>query len=258
MTLTIPQIGTRLADAGRLTSRPLCISGSDTVPKGAVPAPSLDRCLAKAITTAAFNPDTPPLYLGHGVLEGCCPAGIAHTGFGEQSRESRFFISTGSPGIAGGNALYLKADPDLVDASRLSAGEIRPIWEYLVIRPAENYPADAPEPRSLLLFAQAEPARNLCALAHFGTADIFGTVVIPWGPACSTFVTYPAGLSEKAPKNAIFIGPTDPSVNLWFPREAVALGIPMEIARRMAEEVPASFIGKRPTMAYPERRVYLR
>jgi hypothetical protein len=258
MTLTIPQIGARLAEAGRLTSRPLCIAGSDAVPKGAVPAPSVDRCLAKAIATVAINPNTPPIYLGPGALEGCCPSGIAFTGFGEQSRDSRFFISTGSPGVAGGSALYLKADPEMVDASRLAAGEIRPIWEYLVVRPAEAYPADAPEPRSLLLFAQSEPARNLCALAHFGTPDVFGAAVVPWGAACASFVTYPAGLAEKAPRNAIFVGPTDASVNLWFPREAVSLGIPMDIARRMAEQVPASFIGKRAGMAYPERRVYLK
>ena len=47
-------------------------------------------------------------------------------------------------------------------------------------------------------------------------------------------------------------------MDLWFPRDAVSLGIPMEVARKMAEEVPASFIGKRAGMAYPERRVYLK
>ena len=206
----------------------------------------------------AINPNTPPVYLGPGALEGCCPSGIAYTGFGEQNRDSRFFISTGSPAVAGGNALHLKADPDLVDASRLAMGEIRPIWEFLVVRPAEKYPPDAPEPRSLLLFAQAEPARVLCALAHFGTADVFGAAVVPWGAACTTFITYPAGLAEKAPRNAVILGPTDASVNRWFPREMVALGIPMEVARRMADEVPSSFVGKRPGMAYPERRVYLK
>lgn len=258
MTLTVPQVGAKLAEAGRLTSRPLCIAGSDAVPKGAVAAPSVDRCLAKAIATLAFNPNTPPLYLGAGALEGCCPSGLAYTGFGEPNPDSRFFISSGSPGVAGGNALYLKASPDIVDASKHAVGEIRPIWEYLVVRPAENYPADAPEPRSMLLFPQAEPARVLCALAHFGSADVFGAVLVPWGAACTTFITYPAGLAEKAPRNAVFLGPTDASVDLWFPRDAVALGIPMDIARRMADEVPASFIGKRPGMAYPERRVYLK
>ena len=98
----------------------------------------------------------------------------------------------------------------------------------------------------------------LSALAHFGTADVFGSVLVPWGAACTSFVTYPAGLAEKAPKNAVFLGPTEVSVNLWFPRDAVSLGIPMDIARRMAEEVPESFIRKKPGMAYPERRVYLK
>jgi hypothetical protein len=258
MTLTVSQVGARLAEAGRLTGRPLCIAGSDTVPKGAVPAPSIDRCLAKAIAAVAEKPNTPAIYLGPGALEGCCPSGIAYAGFGEQSRDSRFFISTGSKDVAGGNALFLKASPEIVDASRLAVGEIRPIWEYLVVRPTENYPADAPEPRSMLLFAQAEPARVLCALAHFGTADVFGAVLAPWGAACASFITYPAGLAEKAPPDAVILGPTDASVNLWFPRDAVSLGIPMGVARRMAEQVPASFIGKRAGMAYPERRVYLK
>jgi hypothetical protein len=258
MTLSVSQVGARLAEAGRLTGRPLAIAGSDTIPRGAVPAPSVDRCLAKAIAAVAEKPGTPPIYLGPGALEGCCPSGIAYAGFGGQNRDARFFISTGSPGIAGGMALNLKAAPELVDESRFAVGEIRPIWNYLVVRPTEGYPADAPEPRSILLIAQAEPARVLCALTHFGTADVFGAALAPWGAACASFVTYPAGLAEKAPRDAVILGPTDASVNLWFPRDAVSLGIPMEVARRMAEDMPSSFIGKRPGMAYPERRVYLK
>jgi len=98
MTLTIPQVGARLAEAGRLTSRPLCIAGADHVPKGAVPSPSVDRCVAKAIATLAFNPNTPPLYLGPGALEGCCPSGIAFTGFGSRARTRGSSSPRGRPG----------------------------------------------------------------------------------------------------------------------------------------------------------------
>ncbi len=111
MTLTIPQIGARLAEAGRLTSRPLCIAGSDAIPKGAVPAPSIDRCLAKAILSVAVNPDTPPIYLGHDALEGCCPQGSPTRGSASRAGIRGSSSPRDRPDVAGGMALNLKARP---------------------------------------------------------------------------------------------------------------------------------------------------
>jgi len=59
---------------------------------------------------------------------------------------------------------------------------------------------------------------------------------------------------EKAPKNCIIIGPTDPTGNYWFPQNYLSMGIPFEIAIRMARDLDDSFILKRPEVAYPIKR----
>jgi hypothetical protein len=65
-------------------------------------------------------------------------------------------------------------------------------------------------------------------------------------------------MAEKAPKKAVFTGPTDPTGNIWFPPELMAMGIPIEKAIEMASNVDESFIGKRAKIAYPERRAELK
>jgi hypothetical protein len=77
---------------------------------------------------------------------------------------------------------------------------------------------------------------------------------MPFGPACSTFVTYPAGMAEKAPKETAFVGPVDPTGNSWFPPEYMAIGIPFEIAARMHQDLEDSFAVKRPEVAFPKIR----
>lgn len=100
--------------------------------------------------------------------------------------------------------------------------------------------------------------RNLSGLAMFTEFEQFAGVVTPGGPSCATFITYPAGMAEKAPKNAVFTGPTDPTGNIWFPPELMAAGIPIVKVRQMAEAMDDSFIVKRAKVAYPDRRVELK
>lgn len=61
-------------------------------------------------------------------------------------------------------------------------------------------------------------------------------------------------MAEKAPKDAAFVGPVDPTGNEWFPEDMMAIGLPIAIARRMCDACGASFISKRPKVAYPEKR----
>jgi len=70
----------------------------------------------------------------------------------------------------------------------------------------------------------------------------------------SNFVTYPAGMAEKAPKKIAFVGPVDPTENIWFPPEYIAIGIPRDIAKRMHEDLEDSFAAKRPEVANPKIR----
>ena len=65
--------------------------------------------------------------------------------------------------------------------------------------------------------------------------------------------SYPTGLINKD-KNNVILGPTDPTGNYWFPPNYLSLGIPIEIAKRMANDVDDSFIVKRPEIAFPSKR----
>jgi hypothetical protein len=58
---SVPELGKKLAEAGRLKLRPLCVYGTDTVPPGAVPSHAVDRCIAKAIYSSALHEQMPPV-----------------------------------------------------------------------------------------------------------------------------------------------------------------------------------------------------
>ncbi len=59
--------------AGRLKLRPLCVYGTDEIPQGAMSSYAIDRCIAKAVFTAALYAETPPLYVDANHVQ-CCPA----------------------------------------------------------------------------------------------------------------------------------------------------------------------------------------
>lgn len=70
--LGIQDLGKKLVIAGRLKLRPLCVYGTDEIPQGALPSLTIDRCIAKAVYTAALFAEMPPLYLDAS-QEQCCP-----------------------------------------------------------------------------------------------------------------------------------------------------------------------------------------
>lgn len=94
------------------------------------------------------------------------------------------------------------------------------------------------------------------ALVHFDRDDPFSPVIAPWGSACSTYITFPAGLAENTPPDTAFMGPQEPTLNRSLPPEMMALGIPAEMAMRMVKNLDASFVTRRPTVTFPnhERR----
>jgi hypothetical protein len=61
-------------------------------------------------------------------------------------------------------------------------------------------------------------------------------------------------MSAHAPLDALFMGPTDPTVNRFFPPDLMGVGIPIAVARRMCEPIEESFVVKRPAVPFPERR----
>ncbi len=255
-TLNILELGKRLSTAGRLKLRPLCVYGADEIPNNAVPSYKIDHCIAKAVYTSALFEDTPPLYM-EAAHEKCCPGGMVWTGLSEPHPMLKYFVTVGTPDFHGGAAEHLKASPELFEESMKRAGKITPPGKYIVIGPCTD--EISPETiRSIILFAGSEQIRNLCALAQFNSSDPFFKTLIPWGPTCATLITYPAGMAENAPEDSAYVGPTDPTGNLWLPPELMIMSIPAAVAQQMAADLEESFIGKRNRIAYPEKRTVIK
>ena len=233
-----------------MKSRPLCVYGSESIPDGAMPITSVDRCLARAIFMASLPEGESPLYFGKGAIAGGCPGGIGWTGYGRMAPVLDYFISYGKAEFRNGEAEYLKASPETVQKSKDAVGPITPLGTYTVIRPCDDLEAD-PGVKSIICFGNGEQIRNLCGMIHFRSTDTFNAVSAAWGPTCATLLTYPAGLAGKASKDSAYLGPMDPTGNCWFPEDHMALGIPLKLAIGIYEDFDSSFVAKRPHVAYP-------
>ena len=251
--LTIKEIGMKLAQAGKLQASPLCVYGSETVPKGATPIKRFNRCIANAIFTLSFHKEINSIYIGNEALEGCCPGGRAWFGFKDFELMLKYFLSTGSKDFRDGSSEFLIANPELAEKKLNSIGKITPLGKYIIIQKCDSLDEQDLKVKTFICFGKSEQIRNLCSLAYFGSEE-GSNIQIPWGPSCASFLSYPAGMVEKAPKNCIIIGPTDPTGNYWFPQNYLSMGIPFEIATRMAKDLDDSFISKRPEVAYPIKR----
>jgi hypothetical protein len=255
--LSISKIGSRLRQAGRLHTKPLCVYGSESIPKGVIPSTRISVCVARAIATLAFLEPTPPIFVAAEMPQTCCGGGLAHFGFTDFNPGIKYFVSTGSKNFRNGQAEFLRATPELVQENQESVGKITPLGKYVIIRPCADLTNSDPGVRSILCFGEAEQIRNMCSLVHFRSQDPFRDVLVPQGASCASFVSYAAGMAENAPKQAVFVGPCDPTGNAWFPPNYLSMAIPIQIAIRMSEDLENSFIIKRATVAYPEQRIKL-
>lgn len=245
-------VGKKIAAACRLLTEPLAVYGSDRIPQRAVQLPEVHRCIAAAMVKMATEKGVSAFYLGSDSKTGCCPGGLSHTGYITRPPAISFFVSTGRPGIPDAPAEYLKASPELVDRCFEGEGKIIPLGKYLVIRTCASVPDSVKWVKAISCFGNAEQIRNLSALVHFDRADPFSPVIVPWGPACATVVTYPAGMTEYAPAESAFLGPQDPTVNWVLSPDMMAIGLPIGVARRVAENIDESFIVKRQSVAFPD------
>lgn len=250
--MSIETIGRALAEAGRLEAVPLIVYGAKEPPEGAEPLAAIDRCVGKAIYTLAVE-EMPPAYIGPSAKAGCCPGGQAWLGLSPFAEMLKYFISTGTPKFRNGAAEYLKRCPELVDESMQVVGKISMPSENLVIQRTEGI-ATVNDCLCIILFGRAESVRNICTLQHFGTSEALSSVTVPWGPMCASLVTYASGMASGMPGESMILGPTDPTVNPWFPPDLVSISIPMHVASRMADDLERSFIEKRPEVAYPSAR----
>jgi len=210
----------------------------------------VDTPFAYSAQAATTSQSAQAVYIGEGGIGGNnTPKTIL-----EKTNTSIFWTcsSTGTKEFADGAAEYLKVSPEVAEESFKSIGKITPLGKYTVIQACEDLEED-PGVKSIVCFGTCEQIRNMCSLVYFRRTDMYA-VLAPFGPSCATLVTYPAGMGEKVPRNSVFIGPLDPTGNSWFPPNYMALGIPVQIARQMSQDLEESFIVKRPKTAYPDRR----
>ena len=245
------KIGARLKEAFRLTTRPLAVYGSEVLPPGIPPMTEVNRCFAASLYRMATGTVVSAIFVSADTSEGCCPGGLYHVGYIPIPDDIKYFVSTGRKDVRGGAAEYLKASPELVERCTVAAGPIHPPGKYLVVQACETLPDAGPAVRSLRCFGTGEQIRNMAALIHFDRDDPFSPVIVPWGSSCSTFITFPAGLAENTPRDTAFMGPQDPTQNYSLPPDMMALGIPADMAERMVKNLDASFIIRRPQVAFP-------
>jgi len=247
------EIGARLKAAFRLSTRPLAVYGSEVLLMSIPPMTEVNRCFAVSMYQMATGNEVSAIYVSADTSENCCLGGLYHVGYIQVPDDIKYFVSTGRKDVRGGAAEYLKADPQLVECCMLSAGPIHPLGKYLVVQACETLPDPGPTIRSLCCFGTAGKIRNMAALIHFDRDDPFSPVIVPWGSACSTYITFPAGLAAKTPRDTAFMGPQDPTQNHSLPPEMMAIGIPADMAARMVKNLDASFIIRRPQVAFPNR-----
>jgi len=248
-------VGRKIVSAFRLSTRPLAIYGSDDLPSGISPMNKINRCFAVSLFRMATGSELSAIYVSEDSKEGCCLGGLYHVGYIPVPEDIKFFVSTGRKDVRGGAAEYLKASPELVEHCNVVVGHIRPPGKYLIVQACDALPDPHPPILALCCFGNGEQIRNMAALIHFDRDNPFSPVIVPWGSACSTFITFPAGLAENTPKDTAFMGPQDPTQNHSLPPEMMALGIPSSIAIRMANNIEVSFISRRPQVAFPRHEL---
>ena len=243
--MSIRQIGALLANAVNMKTKPVCVYGTDLIPENAVRSSLLSDCLAWNIFQMAVGKVKIPVYAGNepGQIFCRCMGGPAWFGYERFDPRLPGLMSTGFA-AAKQAGKHLKDNEKIACETYKAVGEIKPLGRYVVMRRCDDLQED-PGVKCIICFAGGEQIRDLCALAHFSSHDVFNLISVPWGPACATMVTYPAGMAENASSPRIFIGPTDPSARVWLPENCLAMGIPVEIARKMAEDVVSSFLAKR-------------
>lgn len=243
--LSIELIGEILADLVKMETIPLCVYGSDLLPKNAVKSSLLGDCLAENIYQIAKGRIKGPVYAGVEQDRAFCrciggPAWFGFEGF-DPRLPSLISAVLKDDELTGKR---LKESEEIAYETLREIGNVRSPGRYVMISRCDDLQND-PGVRCIICFASPGKIMDLCALAHFGSHEALNLISIPWGPACATLITYPAGMTGNGYSSRIFIGPTDPSSRQWLPEDCLAMGIPVEIARKMAEDADKSFLTKK-------------
>jgi hypothetical protein len=247
--MTVNEVGARLSEAGRLELRTLCVCAAEKPPVGLSRVSDIittgHRCLGKASLMVATGVSD-GYYVDRDAPKGICQGAMGWLGLVEFTPAVLDDLATGP------DAMFLKESPQCAGRTLKAIGKTRFPGAHLVVQATEK--AVDIEALSYLCFGSAEQVRNLCGLLHFGSNSPFGQIDAAWGSFCASFIAFPSGLAEGAPKNTAFLGPTAPDGNPWFPMDLMAIAIPAAVALRMAGHVDSSFVTHCAETTYPVAR----
>lgn len=244
MALTVAEIDDRITKAGRLDRRIIAVSAQETAPQDAVTVREALRerhpCVARALHSMSVQADFPAVYVAEGG-KGCCGGAQLWFGFRDFPSDLSDMFSSDSPDPG---SMRLKASSGLCRRTLEDVGRFVPLGRYIVMRPLSAI-EDLGTVRSILCFGTAGQMRDLAGMVHFVSSKAYQPITAPWGSGCATFVSYPSGMAVRAPRDTAFISPTNPEADDWLPADTLAMGIPAEVAVRMAEGYEASFASRR-------------
>jgi len=260
MAASIKSINEKLKKTGPLEHRIIGVYAADEKPAGAVTTAKVissgGPCLAKALFKMASQRGVPPVYIGADAAKESCFGAMAWFGYAAFPPRAELLFTSDSPSPS---SMCIKKDSAACLATLKDMGEYKPLGKYVVMQALDDISeGEGPKDmRSILCFGKAEQIRNLGGLIHFSESKAFAPIVAPWGSGCSTFVTFPAGVASGCPKDTAFLSPFVPEGNKWFPADMLALGIPIAVARRMAEDYELSFAARKPEITYPKEKEVL-
>jgi hypothetical protein len=257
MSAVIKSIDDKLTRTGRLTHRIIGVYGTDSKPAGAVTTAAVIRnggpCLAKALFKMAARRDVPAIYLSADAAKETCFGAMAWFGFTAFPPQVENIFASDAPDPG---SMCIKRTTAMAKATLDDMGKFTPPGRYVVMAPLDEID-DAASLKSVLCFGNAEQIRTLGGLIHFSESKAFTPIIAPWGSGCVNFVAFPAGMASGCPKDTAILSPFVPEGNRWFPADMLALGIPIDMARRMADGYESSFAARKPEITYYERKEML-
>jgi hypothetical protein len=240
------EINENIVKAGRLDHSVIGIYSQSALPEDAFTVASIMKgehpCVARALFLMSKDDDIPAICVEGAGSNDCCSGAKLLFGFKEFPPNMENMFSSDSPNS---ESMRIKGSAALCRTTFRDMGKMVPLGRYIVMRKLSEIKADPSEVASILCFGNAGQIRNLGAMVHHGEARAYAPIMAPWGSGCATFVSYPSGMAVAAPKDTAFLGPMTPEAEGWLPADMLALGIPMNVAVRMAEGYGCSFAARR-------------
>jgi hypothetical protein len=171
---------------------------------------------------------------------------MAWLGFADFPPKVEYMFTSDSPSAG---SMCIKSNSDVCKAKFADMGKFTPAGKYVVVQALDEIP-EGSDVKSVLCFGNAEQIRTLGGLIRFSESRAFTPIIAPRGSSCVNFVAFPAGMTSGCPKDTSILSPFVPEGNKWFPADMLTLGIPIDMARRMAEGYESSFTVRKPDITY--------